>query len=196
MGAFIDQLFYNFDYFFLELFHKLAVVFGGFLTPLCKFMAITGNLPFLIIAYIAIILLFIPKYRKQGVIMLVSIVLGAIITSVMIKPLVMRTRPYQSDVLEFKQWWEFVGCSIEKDSSFPSGHTCVAASGSIALLLSSKRKKQTALILMYPFFMACSRIYLCVHYPSDTLFGLIVGMFAAFVSYYLVSHIYRRYNFT
>ena len=192
MGNYIDQLFYGFDYSLLAFFHELALRFGNVLTPISKFLAIIGNLPFLLLGYVALILIFTKKYRKNGIVMLVAIILGAIITSLLIKPIVYRLRPYQSDVEIYKTWWQYVGSSNETDSSFPSGHSCAAASGSLGLFLSFKDKKHIWPILIYPLLMACSRIYLCVHYPSDVVAGLIVGCFSAIISNLIINKIYTK----
>lgn len=192
MANFLDTFFSNFDYALLAFFHGLALKCGDILTPICKFLAVTCNLPILIVGYIAIVLMFTKKYRKVGIIMAVSIALGAIITSLIIKPSVLRLRPYQSEVEAYKNWWTYVGMATEKDSSFPSGHTTAATSACLAFYLASKNKKITWLALLYPIIIAASRIYLCVHYPSDTLGGLIIGSIAAVISYYIVNQIYKK----
>mgnify|MGYP004535988079 FL=1 len=192
MALFLDTFFYEFDYFFLKLFHELALTAGNALTPISKFLAVTGNVPFLIALYIGVILLFIPKYRKYGIVMITSIVIGAILTNLAVKPIVFRMRPYQSNVLEFRQWWEFAGCATEVDSSFPSGHTTAASAASLGFFLISKRKRINWVVLLYPIIMACSRVYLCVHYPSDVLAGLIVGSIAAILAYNLINYIYTK----
>ena len=192
MANFLDTFFSNFDYALLAFFHGLALNCGDVLTPICKFLAVTCNLPILIVGYIAIVLMFTKKYRKVGIIMAVSIALGAIITSLIIKPSVLRLRPYQSEAEAYKNWWTYVGMATEKDSSFPSGHTTAATSSCLAFYLASKNKKITWLALLYPIIIAASRIYLCVHYPSDTLGGLIIGSIAAVISYYIVNQIYKK----
>ncbi len=192
MANFLDTFFSGFDYALLAFFHSLALKCGDVLTPICKFLAVTCNLPILIVGYIAIILMFTKKYRKIGVIMAVSIALGAIITSLLIKPLVLRLRPYQSDVEAYKNWWTYVGMATEKDSSFPSGHTTAATSSCLAFFLASKNKKISWSVLLYPIIIAASRIYLCVHYPSDTLGGLIVGSIAALIAYAIINQIYKK----
>ena len=48
MALFLDTFFYEFDYFFLKLFHELALIAGNVLTPISEFLAVTGNVPFLI----------------------------------------------------------------------------------------------------------------------------------------------------
>ena len=192
MASFLDSFFGSFDYALLSFFHSLALSFGNILTPLSKFLAVTDNLPLLIVGYIGIFLIFTKKYRKIGITMVVSLIIGALIASIIIKPLVLRARPYQSDIEVYKTWWQFAGCSIEKDTSFPSGHTTAAMSSMCGLFLASKNKKVSWLVFIYPIVIACSRIYLCVHYPSDTLGGLLVGLLAALLANLIVSKTYKR----
>ena len=191
MAYFLDNFFKEFDYIILAFFHNLALKAGNFLTPFCKFLAITGNFPFLLVGFLALILAISKKYRRIGLTMLVSMIIGAIMTSLIIKPIVLRLRPYQSGNELYKKWWEYVGSSIEHDSSFSSGHTCVAASSAMGYYLASKNKYKI-LAFIYPLLMACSRIYLCVHYPSDVLGGIIVGTIASLLANTLVSYIYKK----
>ena len=61
--------------------------------------------------------------------------------------------------------------------SFPSGHTTAAFSTMTALfLMGNKKYSWTAFI--FAFLMGLARIYLVVHYPSDVLGGIIVGVVA------------------
>ncbi len=192
MANFLDTFFYSFDYALLAFFHGLAVSFGDVLTPIAIFLSNTCNLPILLVGFIAIALMFTKKYRKIGITIAIAIALGAIITSLLIKPFVLRFRPYQSNVDIYKAWWEFVRCQSEKDSSFPSGHTTAATSSAVAFFIASKNKKISWLALLYPLLIASCRIYLCVHYPSDTLAGLLVGCFAAIMANLIINKIYKQ----
>ena len=191
MAYFLDNFFKEFDYIILAFFHNLALKAGNFLTPFCKFLAITGKFPFLLAGFLALILAISKKYRRIGLTMLASMIMGAIMTSLIIKPTVLRLRPYQSGNKLYGEWWEYVGSSIEHDSSFSSGHTCVATSSVMGYYLASKNKYKI-LAFIYPLLMACSRIYLCVHYPSDVLGGIIVGTFASLLANILVSYFYKK----
>jgi undecaprenyl-diphosphatase len=62
--------------------------------------------------------------------------------------------------------------------SFPSGHT--AAAFVIATLISFFLPVLAIPVFTWALLVGFSRIYLGVHYPSDILAGLVVGIFCAF----------------
>ena len=66
----------------------------------------------------------------------------------------------------------------EHDFSFPSGHTaCSFAAAWTIFRTAPRRYGTTALVLAA--LIALSRLYVGVHYPTDVLGGLIVGVAAA-----------------
>ena len=88
-----------------------------------------------------------------------------------------RPRPYADESSIFYQLWLLVGQNVESDKSFPSGHTTAAFSTMTALfLMGNKKYSWTAFI--FAFLMGLARIYLVVHFPSDVLGGIIVGVIA------------------
>ena len=62
--------------------------------------------------------------------------------------------------------------------SFPSGHT--AAAFVIATLIRHFFPSLLVPVYLWAFLMGVSRIYLGVHYPTDILAGLVIGIFSAF----------------
>jgi undecaprenyl-diphosphatase len=63
--------------------------------------------------------------------------------------------------------------ALPADGSFPSGHAMLAAAAAGALWWSSRR---AALALgAFALLIGLSRVWLCVHYPSDVLAGLVLG---------------------
>lgn len=127
---------------------------------------------------IAVVLLFIKKYRKYGVIMLIALLINYIIGNLFMKNVFERTRPYDIN--------NSINILINKptDYSFPSGHTSSAFVGAVVLLYMNKKIGIMATILAI--LIAFSRLYLYVHFPSDVLCGFILGTIVAIctVKYY------------
>ena len=74
--------------------------------------------------------------------------------------------------------------------SFPSGHTTSATAAMVGLFLAAKQKKRLWPVLIFPFLMGFSRIYLMVHYTSDVLAGLVAGTLGAIAAYYITKGIF------
>lgn len=121
--------------------------------------------------------LMIPKRtRKAGVVAACSLLLGFLITNVTLKPLVDRVRPYNySDVI-------IPLGRIPVESSFPSGHTC--ASFACALIYVRMLPKKCGIsLLVLAVLISLSRLYLCVHFPTDVLGGFLVALFSSMLVY-------------
>ncbi len=132
---------------------------------------------------LTLILLFPKKTRRYGLAMAVALVLDLLLCNILIKPLVGRTRPF--DLRD-------VALIIPKptDYSFPSGHTAASFAAAGALTFMGARGRIPALILGT--LIALSRLYLYVHYPSDVLGGLILGLICGFAGAFCVKHLPRR----
>ena len=127
----------------------------------------------------AIALLF-RKTRKAGAFGLVSLLLGHIVNSEILKTLIQRPRPFL-DVAGL------VTIIDPPDStSFPSGHSC-ASFAAVGALLRVLRKENfwpkwgTVVLSTMAVLMALSRIYVGVHYPTDIIAGRLVGLFCSWV---------------
>ena len=121
--------------------------------------------------------LMIPKRtRKAGIVAACSLLLGFLITNVTLKPLVDRVRPYNySDVI-------IPLGRIPVESSFPSGHTC--ASFACALIYVRMLPKKCGIsLLVLAVLISLSRLYLCVHFPTDVLGGFLVALFSSMLVY-------------
>lgn len=83
------------------------------------------------------------------------------------------------------------------DYSFPSGHTAASFTAVVALSFAGeKRAWKAALVLAC--LIAFSRMYLYVHYPTDVLGGVLVGIAAGYGGYRVVKALeqYKRKNNT
>ena len=132
----------------------------------------------------AVVLLVIPKTRKVGVILAVSLAIEALCCNVILKPLVARIRPF--DVNTAVQ----LLISPPKDFSFPSGHTGAAFAAASALFFSKNRLWIPSLVLAI--LIAFSRLYLYVHYPTDVLGGILLGILSGWLGYTLVGLIKKK----
>lgn len=131
--------------------------------PAVSFLGNNG----LIFILIGLCLLPFRRTRKSGILLLIFLAVGAVVVNLILKPGVARARPF-----------ELLGdmpllVARPKDFSFPSGHTAAAFEAAFALSLLGKRVGIPAYI--FACLMGFSRLYLCVHYPSDILAGALIG---------------------
>lgn len=153
----------------------------AFLDTLMPIITLLGDAGIFWIA-LALVLLCTRKYRKTGAAMGVALVLGLLICNVTMKPLVARIRPYDYQLLHFGKTIQLL-ISAPTDYSFPSGHTLASFEGAVVLTLYNKKLGIPALVLAS--LIAFSRLYLYVHYPTDVLAALIMGVAIAFLAKYI-----------
>ncbi len=156
-----------------------------FLTPLFRFITTSGNSGLIWIAITCFLLAF-KRTRKVGVMCAISLILSLLFTNLLIKPLVARTRPYELI--------EGLNILIAKphDFSFPSGHSSAAFAA--AFVMFRKLPKKVGIpALAYAFLMAFSRLYLGVHYPTDVLAGILLGILYATAAIWLADRIFDNY---
>lgn len=124
---------------------------------------------------IALLLIFTKKYRKQGIVLIVTLGVCIVVGSFCIKPLVKRIRP--CDV------YDYLNLITAKPTgySFPSGHSIRSFGAAMVLFMTNKKFGIPAFILA--FLTAFSRVYLYAHYFTDTLAGGILGILCAIVVY-------------
>lgn len=184
----LNNSFAGYDHLILEMLHKFAVLTGGHLTWLFKLISLFAEKGLLLLL-LAVFLMLFKKTRKVGICMFGAIGCGAIITNFIVKDMVARPRPFMSDILEYNEWWKYVGSVVEDEFSFPSGHTTAMSAAMMSIFLFSKSKKKY-LCFLFIILMGLSRNYLMVHYPSDILGGFISGLIAAVIAYYITKLIY------
>lgn len=134
---------------------------------------------------IAVVMLCFRKTRKMGLTVGIALIFGLAVGNGMLKPLIGRVRPY--DVKGIEPF-------IEKlhDGSFPSGHTLASFEAAGALMLRDKRFGIPALVLAIV--IAFSRLYLYVHYPTDVIAGIVLGLLFAFLAYLVVNALYKKFG--
>ena len=136
---------------------------------------------------ISVILICIKKYRRIGITSLLALVFSLFFTNGILKNLFDRARPFTYDesiVLLIKEPF---------DSSFPSGHSSASMAAAVSIFIYNKKIGIPAVILSL--LIAFSRLYLFVHYPTDVITGLILGVIYAIMSAFVVKKVSEKYNF-
>lgn len=147
-------------------------IVNSILNPIMIFITSLGDYGRVWIA-ITILLLLEKEYRRYGVLLLISLLLCGLVGNIFLKPIVARIRPF-----DLNHIYEIL---INKpiDYSFPSGHTMSSFAAATILFYMNKKVGKCAYVLAS--FIAFSRLYLYVHYPSDVLVGLILGIFLSLI---------------
>ena len=91
---------------------------NGRFTPILKFITSLGNVGIAFIITALIMLLFL-RTRKVGMLLLVSMLLGIILTNLILKNVIARPRPYLNQLSDFYIWWNEAGALLETGYSFP-----------------------------------------------------------------------------
>lgn len=191
----LNSFFAGYDHAILSFLHSLAVLTSGYVNWFFRLISLFGDHGIFLIGLSVFLMLF-KKTRKVGICMFGAIGCGAIITNFIIKDWVARPRPFMSEILEYKEWWKYAGSVMEDDFSFPSGHTTAITGALMSIFFLSKSNKKYWVFLFIAL-MGISRNYLMVHYPSDILGGLIVGLIASVIAFYITKLIYYildKYN--
>lgn len=117
------------------------------------------------------------KYRKYGFVLISSLLLCGLIGNITLKPLIARIRPF--DVNTAIQ----LLIAAPTDFSFPSGHTMSSFAAATVIFYANRRMGIAALILAA--LIAFSRLYLYVHYPSDIIAGILIGVLISVSTIYI-----------
>ena len=119
-----------------------------------------------------------------------ALVLGLLVCNIILKPQVARIRPYTFQLEHFQKEITLL-ISAQSDFSFPSGHTIASFEACTVLMLHDKRMGIPATILAI--LIAFSRLYLYVHYPTDVLVSLVLGILFGLLGNLLVNLIYKKF---
>lgn len=189
IGRWLDETFPKIDYAVFTFVTKLhSEVMNVVVSTLTHLGDSEVAIPLLIAC---VIMCFFKKTRRIGITVAFAIVLGTLFTNIILKNVCGRVRPYVTlaeDPL-FMSWYQFAGAHIESDNSFPSGHTTCAFEMGVALFLSMRNKKVAWIFPTLSAIVGFTRLYLCVHYFTDVVAGVIVGTFAAFLGFMIMKAI-------
>lgn len=155
------------DFYILNIILELRCGFLDFLMPKITML---GNGGFIWITAAVIMCLF-KKQRKTGIMILSGLLIGFIVCTFILKPIVARPRPCWIDSSVPML------IDIPHDYSFPSGHTLSSFVSAFILMYRKSGLRFIALALAV--MIAFSRMYLYVHFPSDVLGGLLIAAVTA-----------------
>ncbi|MGE5631023.1 MAG: phosphatase PAP2 family protein [Caulobacteraceae bacterium] len=140
---------------------------SGFLDHTMPFITRLGSGGMIWIA-VTLAFLISRKYRTDGLLLASSLLFCLLIGNIILKPLVARIRPCDVNTA--------VALLIPRptDFSFPSGHSMSSFAATTVIFHANRKMGIAALILAI--LIAFSRLYLYVHYPSDIIAGLVIGI--------------------
>lgn len=156
----------------------------GFLNPIMQGITHLGDGGIFWIIVSVVLLLF-KKTRKIGLCCALGLIFDLLVVNMALKPLVARIRPYvvlnDINILTHQPG----------DHSFPSGHSAGSFACAWALFRACKNKKWGAAALVLASLISLSRLYVGVHYPTDVIGGIAVGIIVGELGYRLGKAIWR-----
>lgn len=163
--------------------YALQSLHQPWLNPIMIFVSKIGEAGAVWVA-ISLVLLFFRKTRRCGIAMLFSMILTFVLGNLVLKNLIARPRPCMVD--------SSVALLVPFPSefSFPSGHTMNGFTAAATIFLC--HRKAGAAALLGAALIAFSRMYLFVHFPTDILGGILIGVLDAILVYFLYTKRSKR----
>ncbi|MBD5088573.1 MAG: phosphatase PAP2 family protein [Clostridiales bacterium] len=169
----------------LDFLHLLQNIHNEVLDHAMMFITSLGNGGLLWI-FISIMLISIPTIKREtmeekrkrkicGIMVLVSLAVTAILGNLIIKNIIQRPRPFQVDT-------SVIPLIYPREYSFPSGHTSSSFAAATTLFFYSPKRGSFAFFIAG--LIAFSRMYFFVHFPTDIVGGMVLGIFCAVLVYY------------
>ncbi len=142
------------------------------LTPIMRAITSLGDQGLFWIA-VGVCLFLFRKTRPTGKVVLFSMLLAFIVCNLLLKNIIDRPRP-----------WELYDTIMRLapdpgDASFPSGHATNAMAASFAILLKGEKKWPGVCAVILALLICFSRLYLGMHFPTDVICGMLIGMASA-----------------
>lgn len=128
------------------------------------------------------------EYRFYGGIVIIAIMCAYLVGELGLKNIIGRDRPFLADPTLATQL-----IALPESFSFPSGHTGSSFAAATALcFLPMRHAWYKAIPLAGAACVAFSRLYLGVHYPTDVLAGMALGIASGIAAVYIARYFVRR----
>ena len=131
------------------------------------------------ILFILILLCF-KSTRKLGGVLALSFAINTV-AGFVIKNLIVRQRSFEEDSV-FISFLNSISYPLPDSYSFPSGHTSTAFV--IFFTIYQCDKKLSLPTFLLALIISFSRLFLCVHYPTDIIAGILLGGVVSILSVY------------
>lgn len=151
-----------------------------YLDRLMPIVTAMGNLGIIWI-FIAAILILDKPYKTIGGIVILTLIVSTVIGEGIVKHTVRRVRP-----CNYKNNTDLL-ISKPITYSFPSGHT--SSSFAVAWILSMYFSEYKIVFMAIAFLIALSRLYLYVHYPTDVIGGIIIGILCSKLVFVILNEV-------
>lgn len=139
---------------------------------------------------LAIVLLCTKKYRPCGLAVACALLCSVTFGNGIIKNVVQRTRPcWINEAIQ-----PLLLVANPTDFSFPSGHSMASFAAATALLLTNRKIGIAATVLAVC--IAFTRLYLYVHWPTDVLCGILLGIVWGHMGYHIQKYMYKKTGLT
>lgn len=167
----------------LEILHAIQELHTDWLDAFMILVTTLGNGGIIWIA-LSLVLVVPKRTRACGLTMMGAMLLSFLLGNLLLKNLIARPRPFMVD--------SSVSLLIPKpgEYSFPSGHTLNSVTAATVIFLYFKKAGIGAYVLAA--LIAFSRLYLFVHYPTDILGGILLGIIDALIVYKIAQIIIKK----
>jgi len=176
----LENKIYELDNYILSVIKKY--VHNRYLDVIMPIVTFTGNLGIIWIL-ISIALILDKPYRVIGNSIILTLIISTIIGEGIVKHMVRRVRPCNRQ--DYVSLLRFKPISY----SFPSGHTL--SSFAAAEMLSLYFTQYRLIFMLLAFLIAVSRLYLYVHYPTDVIAGVIIGVLCSKIIFIILQEGYN-----
>lgn len=156
---------------------------AGWMNGIMKFLSLLGENGMIWIV-LFFVLIAIRGTRRTGFAVGMALLLMLVLGNICIKNIVARPRPFQM--------YDAVQIIVKSPTgySFPSGHTACSFAAVFALVFAGSRMWKWALPLAV--LIAFSRLYLFVHFPTDILGGIALGLLCGWLGARIVRTIMEK----